>query len=54
MRGLSVHSAGGEGGSPTEPDMMVLDRRLTPSSGHLGAEGVVAAGRAADSRPEME
>ena len=29
----------GLGASPSEPAMMVLERRLTPSSRHLGAQG---------------
>ena len=41
-----------QGVTPREPDMMVLERRLAPSSGHLGAGGGGGAGPgAADSRP---
>lgn len=28
-----------KGGGSREPDMLVLERRLTPSSGHLGGQG---------------
>ena len=41
-------------GRPKEPDMMVLERRLTPSSGHLGGAGLGGGAGTADSRPEEE
>ena len=40
-----------EAAAPQEPDMMVLERRLTPSSGRLGAQGGGQGPGPADTRP---
>ncbi len=42
------------GGSFQKPDMMVLERCLTPSSGRLGAQGGGEGAGTADSSPETE